>query len=258
MGGPREVYVTRGLHDLRRVIPADVAFMRTSGPRQSSSRSPFFFFFFFKVLVMKPDLGIKTLPPHLSLTFTRTSTIDTPHCPPDPCRLDRRNHPALGALQVHLVLSHPGGIRTLFRSSRVFVRLKFVAIELSDSRIGRKPSHTARLEVSRHHRPRSHSRPRQSPLASRDVLVGPRVRHGRGLGRRARGAPPRHPQSGCRGSSEDPRAESLGLARGAPRGPRVVRVRAAPAVVRALRARVQPGDRGAPARPPGTALRARA
>ena len=144
VGGPREVYVTRGLHDLRRVIPADVAFMRTSGPRQSSSRSPFFFLFFFKVLVMKPDLGIKTLPPHLSLTFTRTSTIDTPHCPPDPCRLDRRNHPALGALQVHLVLSHPGGIRTLFRSSRVFVRLKFVAIELSDSRIGRKPSHTSR------------------------------------------------------------------------------------------------------------------
>ena len=45
MGGPREVYVTRGLHDLRRVIPADVAFMRTSGPRQSSSRSPFFFFY---------------------------------------------------------------------------------------------------------------------------------------------------------------------------------------------------------------------
>ena len=57
--------------------------------------------FFFLV---KSHLGIKTLPPHLPLTFARTSTIDTPHCPLDPCRLDRRNHPALDALQVHLVL----------------------------------------------------------------------------------------------------------------------------------------------------------
>jgi hypothetical protein len=67
---------------------------------------------FFIVFLVKPHLGIKTLP-HLPLTFARTSTIDTPHCPLDPCRLDRRNHPALDALQVHLVLSHPGGIRTL-------------------------------------------------------------------------------------------------------------------------------------------------
>ena len=45
--------------------------------------------------------------------FARTSTLDPSHCPLDPRRLDRRNHPALNALQVHLVLGHPEGIRIL-------------------------------------------------------------------------------------------------------------------------------------------------
>jgi hypothetical protein len=39
--------------------------------------------FFFSFFLVKPHLGIKTLPPHLPLTFARTSTIDTPHCPLD-------------------------------------------------------------------------------------------------------------------------------------------------------------------------------
>ena len=41
----------------------------------------------------------------------RTSIVDTPHCPLDPRRLDRRSQSGLDALQMHLVLSHPGGIR---------------------------------------------------------------------------------------------------------------------------------------------------
>ena len=73
--------------------------IRDSDYRTNARPWTFFFFFF----LVKPHLGIKTLPPHLPLTFARTSTIDTPHCPLDPCRLDRRNHPALDALQVHLV-----------------------------------------------------------------------------------------------------------------------------------------------------------
>ena len=73
------------------------------------------------VFLVKPHLGgIKTLPPHLPLTFARTSTIDTPHCPLDPCRLDRRNHPALDALQVHLVLSHPLRVSILFCLPTIF------------------------------------------------------------------------------------------------------------------------------------------
>ena len=77
--------------------------------------------------LVKPHLGIKILPPHLSLTFARTSTIDTPHCPLDPCRLDRRNHPALDALQVHLVLF----LRVSILSADDF----FLAVEQQDRHV---------------------------------------------------------------------------------------------------------------------------